>query len=406
MESAAMVSILDQIIDNQKAEEVAKLDAVEIINNLFGELSDRERDILIRRYDLHGRERETLEKIGQAHNLTRERIRQIETASIRKLQQLKNLEDYIATFKKVIFQLLEEHGGLMERDYMLDVLTGFSLNSFKNKEEDKLIHKNYLNFLITKLLRREFEEVPRSSYFKESYKLKFAQLDHLEEVLVELLATVRKAKKIYTTEEIINLAKQLESYRRHKEKLANAGALDIAQALKTELFKEKSEVINRHKPLYSILKAARKIEQNKFGYWGFHDWPEIRPRTVNDKIYLVLKNHGEPTHFAEIANLINRIGFDNKKANAATVHNELILDDKYVLVGRGLYGLKEWGYRKGTVADVIEEILETVDKPLTRDEIIEKVLEKRIVKRATIILALMNKERFVKAEGRYSLKKK
>ena len=137
MENTATISILDQIIDSQKAEEVAKLDAVEIINNLFGELSERERDILIRRHGLHGRERETLEKIGQAHNLTRERIRQIETASVRKLQQLNNLGDYIVTLKKVIFQLLEEHGGLMEREYMLDILAGFSLNGLKAKEELK-----------------------------------------------------------------------------------------------------------------------------------------------------------------------------------------------------------------------------------------------------------------------------
>ncbi len=401
----AVISILDQIINNQKTEEVSKLNVVEIINNLFGELSEREKDILIRRYGLHGRKRETLEKIGQVHNLTRERIRQIEIASIRKLQQLNNLEDYITTLKKVIFQLLEEHGGLMEREYMLDILAGFSLNGFKAKEENELIHKNYLNFLITKLLHHEFEEVISSPHFKESYRLKFAQLNHLEEVLSELLGVVREAKRIYTTEEIIELAKRLESYRRHKEKLVCGGALDIARVLKTELFKEENEVVNRHKPLYSILKAARHIEQNKFGHWGLCDWPEIRPRTVNDKIYLVLKNHGEPIHFAEITNLINRIGFDNKKANPATVHNELILDDKYVLVGRGLYGLKEWGYRKGTVTDVIEEILKIADKPLTRDEIIEKVFEKRIVKRATIVLALMNKDRFVKVEGRYSLKK-
>ena len=108
-------------------------------------------------------------------------------------------------------------------------------------------------------------------------------------------------------------------------------------------------------------------------------------------------------HFEQIAEQINEIGFDGKKANAATVHNELILDDKYVLVGRGLYGLKDWGYKKGTVTDVIEEIMNEVKQPLTRDEIIAKVLEKRYVKKATIVLALMNKEKFAKAEGKYSL---
>ena len=110
-------------------------------------------------------------------------------------------------------------------------------------------------------------------------------------------------------------------------------------------------------------------------------------------------------HFAEIADRINKIEFDKKKANAATVHNELILDNKYVLVGRGLYGLKEWGYKKGTVAQVIKEILEASGEPMSRDELIEKVLDKRMVKKTTIILALMDKEMFERAGDKYKLKK-
>ena len=87
------------------------------------------------------------------------------------------------------------------------------------------------------------------------------------------------------------------------------------------------------------------------------------------------------------------------------VHNELILDNKYVLVGRGLYGLKDWGYKSGNVIDVIAEILDENDEALTREELIDKVLEKRLVKKATIILDLMNKNKFEKAESRYTLKK-
>ena len=399
------ISILDQIISNQKTEEVAKLDAVEIINNLFSELSKREKDVIMRRYGLHGEDKETLENIGSTHNLTRERIRQIETASVKKLQQLENLESYINTLKKVILELLEEHGGLMEREYLLDILVTFSLNGASAKTKDEIIHKNYLNFLITKLLYNEFEEVNNSKQFINSYKLKYQSLEHLEELVEGLLSAVKEAKKIYKTEEIINLFSGLESFEKHKEKLVINNSLDISKVLKSELFEENDEIINNHKPLYSILKAAQKIEQNKFGFWGIHHWREINPKTINDKIYLVLKNHERPMHFAKIADRINQIGFDNKIANAATVHNELILDNKYVLVGRGIYSLKEWGYRDGTVADVIVDILSESEEPMTRDEIINKVLEKRLVKKATIILALMDKNRFIKTDGKYSLKK-
>lgn len=397
------VSILDKIIDNQKAEEVANLDAVEIINNLFSELSERERDVLIRRYGLHGSGKETLESIGSAHQLTRERIRQIESSSVKKLQQLENLDEYISTLKKVIFQLLEGHGGLMEKEYLLDILVGFSLNGFGTDEEREMIHKNYLNFMITKLLHNEFEELNNSRHFKSSYKLKHQELEHLEELALELYEKVREAKKIHLTKDIINLIKQLESHGKHSEKIKGDDSLDIAKVLKSELFEEDPDLVNNNKTLYSLLKAIKKIEQNKFGHWGLHNSREIKPKTINDKIYLVLKNHNQPIHFAEIADLINKIGFDNKKANAATVHNELILDDKYVLVGRGLYGLVEWGYKKGTVADVIEEILNKNEEALTRDEIIDKVLDKRMVKKATIILALMNKDKFLKDKGKYSL---
>ncbi|MCD4761921.1 winged helix-turn-helix domain-containing protein, partial [bacterium] len=224
-----------------------------------------------------------------------------------------------------------------------------------------------------------------------------------EEIAQALLSVIKEAKKIYTTEEIISLIFELEKYSEHKEKIMTTNGIDISRVLGSDLFEEDKKIVNENKTLYSILKAAKHVEQNKFGHWGVHNWREIKPKTINDKIYLILKHQGKPLHFAGIADMINKIVFDNKKANAATVHNELILDSKYVLVGRGLYGLKEWGYKKGTVADVIKSILNEIDEPITRNEIIEKVLEKRLVKKATIILALMNKDKFKKEEGKYIL---
>ena len=398
------ISILDKIIDNKKAEEVAKLDAVEIINNLFSELSKRERDVVVRRYGLHGKNKETLENIGNAHGLTRERIRQIEFSSVKKLRQLKNLDSYISNLKKVIYQLLEEHGGLMEKEYLLEALVGFSVNGFKVEIENKAIHKNYLNFLITKLLYNEFEEYNNSKHFKNSYKLKFKELDHLQELVEELLDSIKEKKAYYKTDEIINYVFKLGSYRKHREKIEVNSSLDISWVLQNKFFNENVKVVNENKTLYALLKSAKKIEQNKFGHWGLHNSREIRPKTVNDKIYLIFKNFRDPMHFVEIAEKINEIAFDGKKANPATVHNELILDDRYVLVGRGLYGLKEWGYKNGTVIEVIDEIFsESKEGALERDDVIKKVLEKRMVKKATIILALMDKDKFVKVDGKYSL---
>ncbi len=397
-------SILDQIMDNNQAEEVARLDAIEIISNLFEKLDERERDVLIRRFDLNGDGKVTLEEIGKVHKLTRERIRQIENSSIKRLKQLDILDNALSGLKSIIINLLEEHGGLMEKNYLFDNLVNFSIGQGKNNDNE-VKHKRHFDFLISKLLHDEFELISDSEYFKESLKLKYKSLEHLEALAKELLDKIQKFKKIFMTEELINLSKELDAYKENEEKFKQSGNLNISGILNKDLFKENADVINANKVIYSILQAAKKIEQNKFGFWGINDSREIKPKTINDKIYLILKNNGKPMHFAEIADKINQINFDNKKANAATVHNELILDDKYILVGRGLYGLKEWGYQKGTVADVIEKIMIEAGQPLTRDEIIEKVLAQRVVKKATINLALMNRDKFeVLAEGKYKLK--
>jgi len=397
-------SILDKIMNNQKAEEIARLNAVEIVGNLLSELADREKDVLTRRFGLHGEGKETLEKVGQAHKLTRERIRQIEVSGIKKLLQLDKLEDYVDVLKKVTNQLLEEHGGLMERQYLLNALAKFSLNGDSRDGKNELIHKSHLDFLISKLLHDQFEEVGNSELFLDFYKLKYQTIDHIEELARELVAKIESAEKIFKTEDLIGLTTKLDSYGKYKDKFDIPYSIDISGILRNSLFEEKADVINSNKILYSLFRALKRVEQNKFGQWGIYDWREIKPKTINDKIYLILKNHGKPMHFVEIADQINKISFDGKTANAATVHNELILDKKYVLVGRGLYGLKEWGYKEGTVADVIKDILAGAGKSLSRDEIIEKVLEKRMVKKTTIILALMNREMFEKIGDKYTLK--
>ena len=85
-----------------------------------------------------------------------------------------------------------------------------------------------------------------------------------------------------------------------------------------------------------------------------------------------------------------------------TVHNELIKDPRFVLVGRGLYALKEWGYEEGQVKDVILKILKEARKPLPKEEILAGVLKQRMVKENTVLLNLNNKKYFLKTpEGKY-----
>jgi len=124
-------------------------------------------------------------------------------------------------------------------------------------------------------------------------------------------------------------------------------------------------------------------------------WRHINPRSIRDKAYIVLKKHTSPLHFVEIANKIAESGFDKKVVTTQAVHNELIRYDQFVLVGRGLYALKEWGYKKGTVADVIEDLLKK-KTPMTKQEIIQGVLKQRQVKKGTISLNLQKNPKFVR----------
>ena len=337
------------MIKEKKSEELTRLDAINIVDSLFAELLDRERDILSRRFGLKGNKGETLEKIGSLHKLTRERVRQIEAASIKKIKKLEKLEEAISTLKEVVQSLLAEHGGLIRRDYLLDILTVISQEvnggvdaKSENYENNRQIYRNHFNFLISKLLGDDLELVDDSENFNPSFKSKDEEVGHLDELATDLLKKVEGLKKTFTTEELLELLKKLDAYNKHSEKLTKGSNADITSVFKSEVFPDKAEMINNNKVLYSLLQSIKNLEQNKYGEWGIANWGEVKPKTVNDKIFLILKHEGKPLHFTDIAKKINEIKFDKKVANAATVHNELILDNRYILVNRGTYGLKDW----------------------------------------------------------------
>lgn len=397
-------SILDTIINQTQAEKISRLDVVDMIDKLFRELSEREQDILKRRFGLDKAKKSTLEEIGQTHQLTRERIRQIETGSINKIKKLDEIADVVSDLRTLVNQLLEDHGGMMDKEYLFDILLMLAIDAEKSKGADNQVYRNHFNFILGRILDGDFSEVENSRFFNSSFRLHYQEFDHLEEIAQELLRKVKNAKRLFVTEELLQSMKELDSYKKHEPKLKGKDGLDLTKALENHLDPEEAKLANESKPLYSLLRAMSEIGQNKFGHWGHRDWRDVKPKTINDKIYLVLKNNGKPMHYQDIGKTINTTGFDGKTVNTATVHNELILDDKYVLVGRGLYALKEWGYTKGTVADIIASILEKAKTPLTKKEITEQVMKQRMVKKTTIDLALMNKKRFERVSGgKYAL---
>jgi DNA-directed RNA polymerase delta subunit len=130
----------------------------------------------------------------------------------------------------------------------------------------------------------------------------------------------------------------------------------------------------------------------------------VNPKNIRDKIYVILHQKGKHMHFNEIAEAIKNSEFKRKNVTTQAIHNELIKDGRFVLIGRGIYALKEWGYKKGTVADIIEEVMRKAGEPLHRDEIVKRVLESRYVKETTILLNLQGKPQFKRtAKATYAL---
>ena len=70
-----------------------------------------------------------------------------------------------------------------------------------------------------------------------------------------------------------------------------------------------------------------------------------------------------------------------------------------------MYALKEWGYAQGVVRDVIRNVLRE-SGPLTKEQIVEKVLKERHVKPGTVVVNLQNQKYFKRGkDGKFVLVK-
>lgn len=149
--------------------------------------------------------------------------------------------------------------------------------------------------------------------------------------------------------------------------------------------------------LDSIMDIFLDIVKGEEKFIGLEKWKILNPATLKDKAIYVLKKKKEPLHFLDIATAITERF--NEPVKTSTIHNELIRNNEFVLIGRGIYVLKEWGYKDGTVLDVILEIFKKAGAPLSTEEITERVLKIRQVKITTIYMNLQNKK-YVERVGR------
>ncbi|HSX41165.1 MAG TPA: HTH domain-containing protein [Candidatus Saccharimonadales bacterium] len=316
---------------------------------------ERDREIVARRFGLGIDRRHTLEKIGQAFGITRERVRQIEKSATAKL--MASQHQHIKDVDAILSQHLARVGHIAPLREVTEAIGA------KTPAE-----RAYVTFLAT--LAPSIEVIDENDYFHAA----IASLPQFDRMKLSIATSKIKA--------------QLDKHGQ-PESLARLHKLTTP-----DLPRESVENIAK------ISKTLAELD----GKWGLVHWPQVNPRSIRDKTFLILNKHNQPMHFTDIAGRITDLGQRRREVTVQAVHNELIKDPRFVLVGRGIYALSDWGYTPGTVADIITEVLKQ-QSPLHKDEIVKRVLQKRQVKTTTIVLNLQEKDQFVRvAKATYGLR--
>ncbi|MDD3497993.1 MAG: HTH domain-containing protein [Candidatus Moranbacteria bacterium] len=315
------------------------------VKSVTGGINERAKAMISDRFGFYGKRIKTLGQIGQDYGITRERVRQIIQEATSKAKKSSKKDPFFKKAEEKIKFTIEKKYGIINKSDLID-------SFFKGEDGG-----NFLDFIL--YCSDKFDMFGDKENMKESVALAGFKREEWDKIIGETRKILEEKRRVLSFKGIFNEFRKLYPDF-EKEKLA------------------------------SYLTVSKEIKKGVFGKWGMADWKEINPKGMRQKAYLVIKESKKPLHFREVARMIDEYKLNKKKTHPQTVHNELIKDENFVLVGRGTYALKEWGYQKGTVKDVIEGILKVSKKPVSQDEIIEKVLSVRNVKEATVIINLNN----------------
>lgn len=332
----------------------------QVTKKMLSVLPPRARDVLEKRYGLgQTGETFTLEAIGQTYGITRERVRQIENYGIQAIQKSEAYKEHEQIFGE-LHTIVESLGGVVSEE---DLLTELSKDTSL---------RNHIYFLL--VIGDPFHRIKEDAAFCDRWCVEKKIAESVEKALKNIFNSLKEDELISEDEILARL----------KEELG-----EIEERYRDE------------KVLRRWLTISKEIGKNPLGEWGISSSPNVRAKGIRDYAYLAVKRHGSPMHFREVADAI--MNLFQKKAHIATTHNELIKDKRFVLVGRGLYALTEWGYTAGVVKDVLREIL-SQHGPLTREEIVDRVRKERYVKDNTIVVNLQDAALFKKLpDGSYMI---
>lgn len=320
---------------------------------------EREREIITRRFGLYDR-KETLEQIGELLGITRERVRQLEKAILIRLKiagEEGKIPELITAEKKII-RILSENGRVARVSNLADLLLDRKATN---------LEKSHVAFLAE--LAPQLTVVNENDNYYHAVGVK----EHGDD------------KKIKQGVDVI-----VKTIKTHGQPIT-------AEQLHDLLEFEHPNHVHAHA---TVSKKLANLKED----WGLTKWPTVNPKNIRDKIYVILSESGKPLHFSDIAGEIKSSDFKRKNVTTQAIHNELIKDKRFVLIGRGIYALEHWGFSKGTVADIIAGVLKEAEEPLHRDEIVKHVLKNRQVKETTILLNLQSKPQFKRvAKATYTL---
>jgi hypothetical protein len=358
-------NIMDGIMASQYKEELAEADLPKMMSKAFVGLKRKQRHVLKKRFGLVNGEVKTLQEIGDSYGVTRERIRQIEKAAIKRLSKEENFKNF-APINYLLVEELERSGGILSEQTLIN----------------RILMKNRKDLINANILRLIFEIHPELSFVKEC--------EH---------KNPSWCLEDYDQEKLMNLLVDLHEYFDKEQEIKHIENLH-------DYVSQKHEIERLH--LESLLDLSKRVMSVDNDNYGLYDWTFINPKNIRDKIYFVLNKHKKPMHFLELTETIGNEDFMYKKnITHQAVHNELIADDRYVLIGKGIYALSEWGYESGTVIDVIKQIIsKSENQAMSKEDIIDQVSKRRMVKKNTIIINLHNKNHFEKnKEGLFLVKK-
>lgn len=324
-----------------------------ICNDILKDLPQkRTKDVLERRFGLkQGETRETLESIGKSYGITRERVRQIEEDGLKKARAKAKIiaQEAFQDFRRK----LQDCGNLKKEESLLEELGGKKL-------------KNQVFFLLT--LGNEFIRILETEDFHSFWTINHNSFDSVQKTVTRFKEELKKKSQPISL--------------------------------------EKANFANLNKEVLSCyIDVSKQIGKGSQGLYGLCSWPEINPKGIKDKAFLAIKKENQPLHFTKVAEIIEKEEKEKKPCLVKTVHNELIKDPRFILVGRGLYALKEWGYKPGIVREVIKDVIQNSSKPLSSNDIVNKVSSQRFVQKNTILLNLQNKKYFSRdSQGKYFVK--